>query len=113
MTSVDTGVWSGLDGRPCGTGGIANFDLARLRLLRDRNRQPQDPAVVAGLDAVQIQVVAQDQLSAEPATRSLGGEYLPVPVSRYPLGADSEHVALDVEVDGLGRDAGQVELDDE
>src|SRR3712207_7669418 len=56
------------------------FRSPRLRLLGDRHDEPQHAAVVAGLDLVEVQVVAEHELAAERAARALGGEHLPVAV---------------------------------
>src|SRR4051812_17362737 len=78
---------SGLDRRPALVAGARDLDLAGLGLLRDRHGQPQDAGVVGRLDVVEVEVVAEHQLSAEPAARPLGGEHLPVAVARQALGA--------------------------
>src|SRR5699024_9912731 len=64
-------------------------------------------------DRIQVEVVAEHQLAAEGALGTLGRQGLPVAVARDALCTDREYVALHVEVDAFGRDAGKIELDDE
>src|SRR4051794_37257426 len=92
---------SGLDRGPLGVRAGVQLDLPGLRLLRDRHRQPHDAAFVARLDPLEVEVVAENELAAEPAARTFRGEHLPVTVARDALGADGQDVALDVEVDAL------------
>jgi len=85
----------------------------RLGLLGDRDGQPQHAGVVVRLDAVEVEVVTEDELPAEQALRPLGGERLPVAVARRALRLDGQDVALHVDVERVRGDPGQVELDDE
>ena len=80
-----------------------DLDLARLRLLRDRHREAQHAGVVVGVDALEVEVVAEHQLAAEDTAWPLAGQHLPVAVAGEPLGPHGQDVALDVEVDGLRR----------
>ena len=59
-----------------GLQGFEYLDLARLGVLGDRDLQQQDAAVVAGLDVLGVQVVAQDELAAEHPTRAFGSDEL-------------------------------------
>ena len=61
-------VRSGLDRGALGRRG-ADLDLARLRALGHGDAQAEDAAVVVGLDPVEVEVVAEDQLTAEDAAR--------------------------------------------
>jgi hypothetical protein len=90
-----------------------DLDLAGLGLLGDGHDQAQHAGVVARLDPLQVEVVAQHQLPAERAARPLGREHLPVAVAGDPLGPHGEHVALDVQVDAVAAHARQVELEHE
>src|SRR5689334_528275 len=65
--SSTTEAGSGLDGRPVGLADAADLDLARLGLLGDRDGQAQDAGVVGRLDPVEVEVVAEHELTAEPA----------------------------------------------
>src|SRR5581483_9392796 len=73
--------------------------------------QGQDAGVVAGSDVLGVEVVAEDQLAAEHTARPLGGDQLGVAGSGRSLGPAGDHVAFDVQIDRVGVDAGQVELD--
>ena len=61
-----------------------------------------------------VEAVAEEQLAAERAVDALTGDDV-VAVDRTPgpLGADGEHVALVLQVDRGGIDAGQIEVSDE
>src|SRR5512132_1812030 len=85
-------------------------DLARLRLLGDRHLKSEHTIVVAGRDLVQIYVVAQDQLPAEDPAGTLVGEELDVAITSWPIGAHSKHIPLNVQIDRVRIDTGQVEL---
>jgi hypothetical protein len=88
-----------------------DVDVGGLGLFGDRNGQPQHPSVVLGPHPVHIQVVSQEQLPAEHAARASGSDHLGVAaLAGGSFGLDREHVALDVKVDVLGIDTGQVEL---
>src|SRR5215210_8121931 len=84
------------------------LDLAGLRPFGHGDLQPEHSTVVAGGDLVGVEVVPEDQLSAEHAARALGGQELGDALASGPVGADGQHVALDVEVDGVDVDAGEV-----
>jgi hypothetical protein len=58
--------------------------------------------------------VAQQMLAAEDAVGPLGDQQVGLlGVRSGPLGSHGQHVALHVEVDSVGIDAGQVEVDEE
>src|SRR6478752_6895309 len=53
---------------------VRDGDLSGLGPLRDRDRQGEHAGVVAGLDPVGVETVAQDELPAEHSPGSLGGD---------------------------------------
>src|SRR5690606_23130475 len=69
-------------------------DLARLGLLRDRDAQPQHPCLEGRFDVLGVEVVPEDELTAEHATGTLGGQHLSVLLVLGPLGSHRHHVAL-------------------
>src|SRR6476469_6383915 len=81
-------------------------DLAGLGLLGDRDVQAEHARVVAGRDVLGVQVVAQNQLTAEHTARAFGGQRLPTVVTRRAFGPDGHHVAFHVQVDRDDADAG-------
>src|SRR6478752_5130699 len=58
-----------------------DLDLARLGPLRDRHHETQYAVGVPRLDVVEVEVVAEDELTTEHALGPLGGERLPVTVA--------------------------------
>src|SRR5687767_4954449 len=78
MTSgaaLDPLVRGGIDGH--GGGGPArHLDLARLGALGDGQLDLQDAVVVAGVDAVGVEAVTEEQLAAEGAVRPLADQVL-------------------------------------
>jgi hypothetical protein len=105
---------SGVDLLPVGLR-AGDLDAARLRLFGDRDAQGQDAGLVVGLDVVGVEGVAEEELAREDAEGAFGDLHLDVVAAGQgpPFGLDGQDVALDVELDGVLRDAGQVEADDE
>ena len=60
-------------------------------------------AVVAGLDVLGVEVVAEDELPAEHPAGAFGGDQLGVAGPGRPFGLDRHDVALDVQVDRVRR----------
>src|SRR5690606_3897415 len=88
-------------------------DLARFRLFGDGDAHGQHARVVARLHPVDVERVPEEQLPGERPTWTFPDlDVVAVAVVRFALGLDGEHVALDVQVDRVGRDTRQVELDD-
>ena len=90
---------------------LADRDLAGLGLLSDRDLQREHPGVIAGGDALGVEVVAQDQLTAEHAPGPFGCDQFGVACPGRAFSLDGDHVAFDIEVDRLRIDSGQIELD--
>src|SRR4029079_1716259 len=63
-------------------------DLPRLGPLGDRDVQGQHPRVVAGGNVLGIEVVAENQLAAEHAPRTFGGDQFGVAGARGTFGLD-------------------------
>jgi hypothetical protein len=82
-------------------------------VLRDRNAKGQDARVVAGVDPLEVEVVAEDQLPTEDASGALGSEHVVTLLRPRALDCHGEHVALDVEVERGRVDARNIERDDE
>ena len=74
-------------------------------------RSMQDAAVVRGVDVLGVQGVPEEQLPGVDAQRPLGDLHLDGAVHGQgaALGPHGQDVALDVELDGVGVDAGEVE----
>src|SRR4051812_14690205 len=91
-----------------------DLHLARLGLLGDRDDDGQHAVLVTGLHTLGVEALAEKQLPAEVALRSLRRHHLLV-LARLPLalGAHREHVLLDRQVDRRRIDAGKIEVDDE
>ena len=70
------------------------------------------PCVVAGLEPVGVERLAQHDLAGHRALRPLAGEHLvTLGGGPRPLGLHGEHVALDGEVDRLRRDTREIEAE--
>ncbi len=103
----------GVDRRLGGLGDV-DRDPAGLGLLRDRQAQREHIVGVAGVAALGVEALAQEQLAAEGPLRTLTDEQLhTIEDSAVTLGVDRQHVLLDDEVDRARVDTGEVELDDE
>jgi hypothetical protein len=92
----------------------ADRNLARLGLLGERDAQRQHTVAVVGLDAVDREAVAEDELPAEHtrgALRHHVGRALRVVAA--PLGPHGQRVVFRRHVERLGVDAGKVEAHDE
>src|SRR5690606_2695086 len=92
----------------------ADLDAARLGLFGPRDAQGQDAGVVRRVDALGVQGVAEEELAGERAGGTLCHEGLRVLGGRgAALGPHVQDIALDVQLDRLGVDAGEVEVDEE
>src|SRR5690348_17227460 len=90
---------------------LANLDLARLRLLGDRDPDLEDAVGVAGLDRVGVQGLRQPQPPGERAHRALAHEELVVLGPLFlPLPADRQDPAVHGDLELAGVDAGHVKL---
>ena len=105
--------------RPSGADGSGflgrrrHLDLARLGPLGDRDGQPEHAGVVAGLDPLEVEVVAEDQLAAEqPGGRSAASNSQS-PSRRRALARTVSTLRSTSRSSVSGLHAGQVELDDE
>src|SRR5580693_2349810 len=88
---------------------LADLDLARLRLLQDRDPDLEDAVGVAGLDRLGVQALRQPHPAGERAHGALAHEELVVlgPLL-LPLPADGQDPAVHGDLDLLGVDAGYV-----
>jgi hypothetical protein len=102
---------------------LADLDAPRLGLLPYGDGEVQHAVAVIGLDGVNVQALAEDQLTAEPSLRALRDEdlrpivrpraravavALGLPKAALPPCSDGKGVALDVDVDRVGLYAGKV-----
>src|SRR4051812_48967565 len=98
-------------GLPAALVALADLDAPRLGLLPYGDREVQDAVAVVGLDGVDVQALAEDQLTAEPSLRALRDEdlrpivrrrarvaavTLGLPEAALPPRRDGKGVALDV-----------------
>jgi hypothetical protein len=65
--------------------GSGDLDLARLRLLCDRDDQTQHAGLVDGFDPIEVEIVPQDDLMAEPMTTLLRNTTGDAPTRCFPL----------------------------
>src|SRR5690625_520211 len=94
-----------------GRTGVLYRNLARLGFLGDRDAQRQHAIAVRGADVVDRYPAPQAELPGEGAGRPLAGEPRDAfPGSRGPLGSDGQRAVVDVDIDAVGLDAGQVDL---
>ena len=88
---------------------LGDRHLAGLSCLGHRDAQRQYAGLVAGLEALRVERVAQEQLAGERAVRALGGDHLiALSALKAPLCLDRQHVLLDGEVDRARVHARQV-----
>src|SRR4051794_8379013 len=105
------GAGAGVDGLGAVLAG-ADGHLPRLRCLGNRDAHGEHALVVVGLDVAGVEGLAEEQLAAERASGPLGYDHLvALPGLPGSLGLYGEHVLLDLEVDAVGLDPGQVEVD--
>jgi hypothetical protein len=88
-------------------------DLAGFRPLRHRDHQLEHSVAIRGTDLVQIEVVTEDQLSAENTSGSLGCHQLAGCFAHRSVSAYGQNVALDIEVNGVRVHPRQIEFHDE
>jgi hypothetical protein len=90
----------------------ADRDLARLGDLGHRDPQRQHTVVHIGLDVFGVEALSEMDLAPEGTAGPFGEirliAVLPVPVA---FGRDGQHAALDVDVDGVGGNPWQVDVD--
>jgi hypothetical protein len=84
-------------------------DLARLRLLGDRDHDAQDAVLVAGRDVRAVDALAEREATQERPGGPLAGDpgHAVLRGSRS-LGPDAQQPAVHVDVDGRGVDPRQV-----
>ncbi len=89
-----------------------DLDLAGLRLLGHRNGDGEHAGVVGGVEPIGIERVAEHDLADNRTLRSLLREHLDT-VAGLPraFGADGQDVALDLHVEGIELDAGEIEAE--
>jgi ABC-2 type transport system ATP-binding protein len=105
------GTDAGLDGFP---GAPDHRHPVGLGLLGHRNHEGQHPLVVGRLHMLPVEVLPHQELTGEGALGPLGDEdFLALLRLPGPFGPHGEHVLLNGEVDRVGVDPGEVEVDDE
>ncbi|VXB89345.1 hypothetical protein CITRIK5_70169 [Citricoccus sp. K5] len=91
-----------------------HLDPPRLRMLRHRYANGENPRLVASSDGSGIELLTEDDLAAEHTAWLLRGQHLGAFGGPWgSLGPDSQGVALDPEIDGVRVHPGQVERDGE
>src|ERR1700677_4316927 len=91
---------------------LADLNLARLRLLQDRNPDLQDAVAVVGLDGLGVQVLRQAHAARDGARPALPHDELLAGVLAPLVGprdADRQDTAVHGDLDRVGVDAGNVE----
>src|ERR1044072_9228506 len=89
-----------------------DLDLARLRLLGDRDPQGQDSGLIGRGQVVRVERLPKEQLAAENAVTALVDDPLSaVGLWGLALGMDGHHVLLDREIDRVRADAWKIQVD--